>query len=442
MINNKSYPPAWNILTKPQYTGRDNAELEPVISFRVIDKDADLIKQVKQIELDLLKKLQEVCQRNSITVFAMYGSLLGAVRHGGVIPGDDDSDVGLVRPDDDKLMSLRSEFSGKYFLQTPESDNYFCGGFAKLRNIESTAISPNNWFVDCCEGISIDIFPIDNCSKSKKKEKWRQKKICFYQRMLFAYTYGYFKSFADMKMLKWKSYKYLGKLIPRQFILKKFNSVLKDGDSDSDEYCCYAQYTPKAIKVGTPKKHFESFEAVSFEDQEILIPKGFDDILAKRYGRYLDYSVYPKLRKYRHAFYVSDVPYTFYKPRFRYCCRPVPNGKKLVLVGDNIMLSEFYGRWHGKHIPELFVEIEKIEWNVPCQMLSVPQITFEEFANKEKNNYYIVICSIHYRETERKLKDIGCKDYHIFVWKKEWIMLSNPDVVIIEEELKNGNIEK
>ena len=430
-------PPAWNKLTSVQFTGNENAILEPVQSFRVLDADEELIKQVKQVELDLLKKLQQVCQKHNIKVFAMYGSLLGAVRHGGIIPGDDDIDVGLLRPDYDKLMSLQSEFSGKYFLQTPDSDNYFCGGFTKLRNIESTAISPNNWFVNCCEGISIDIFPIDNCSKSKKKEKWRQKKIRFYQRMLFAYTYGYFKSFADMKMLKWKSYKYLGKLIPRRIILENFNATLKRGDFESDKYCCYAQYTPKVIKAGTPKKYYESFEIVPFETQEILIPKGYDNILTERYGKYLDYSVYPELIKYRHAFYVPNVPYTFYKPRFRYCCRPVPKDKKLVLVGDNVMLSEFYGRWGDKFIPELFVEIEKIDWNVPEQMISISKISFDEFISKEKNNYYIVICSIHYRQAEKILKDIGLLDYYIFVRKKEWILLSNPDAIVVEEKLKN-----
>ncbi len=435
----KKIPPAWNILTKPQYTGRDNAELEPVITFRVVDKDADLINQVKQIELDLLKKLQDVCQANNIKVFAMYGTLLGAVRNGGVIPGDDDIDVALLRPDYDKLMSLQSEFSGKYFLQTPETDNYFCSGYAKLRNIESTAISPTNWFIDCCEGICIDIFPIDNCSKSKRKERWRQRIICFCQRMLYAYTYGHFKNFMDMKMLKWKSYKYLGKLIPRHFILKKFNEALKSGDNDSGEYCCYTHYSSRRIKKGISKKLFESFESVPFENQEILIPKGFDEILRRRYDQYLDYSVYPVLRKNRHAFYVPTTPYTFYKTRFRYCCRPIPAGKKLVLVGDNVMLSEFFGKFGTKYSPCYFVEIEKIEWSIPDIIKSVSVISIDEFAALEKTDYYIVICSIHFRETEKILRAIGCTDYYFFVWKTEWLLLSDPDVIIYEERLKNEN---
>ena len=343
-------PPAWNKLTAIQYTGNKNAVLEPVQSFRVVDADEALIKQVKKIELDLLKKLQQVCKKNNITVFAIYGTLLGAVRHGGIIPGDDDIDVALLRSDYDKLMSLQHEFTGKYFLQTPETDNFFCGGYAKLRNVESTAISPNNWFVECCEGISIDIFPIDNCSKSNRREKWRQKMIRFYQRMLYAYTYGYFKSFSDMKMLKWKSYKYLGKLISRNTIIKRFNEVLRGGDPDSNKYCCYTQYTPKTKKPEFSHKYFSSFELVPFDDQEILIPKKFDKLLEDRYGRYLDYSVYPELRKYRHAFYVPDVPYTFYKNRFRYCCKPVPKDKKLILVGPS---------WENEKLPGEFTAIAR-----------------------------------------------------------------------------------
>ena len=434
-------PLAWEKLTLPKYAGY-NATLEPIQTFRVVDADDRLIKQVQRIELDLLEKLQQVCKKHNLTVFAIYGSLLGAVRHGGLIPGDDDIDVALLRPDYDRLMSLRHEFTGKYFLQTPEADNYFCGGYSKLRNTETTAVSPNNWFVDCCEGISIDIFPIDKCSKSPRKEKKRQKMIRFYQRMLYAYTYGYFLKYMDMPILIWKGYKYLGKLFPRQMIIKKFNDVLKNGDSESNKYCCYTHYTPKSFKKGLDKNLFSSFESVPFENKEILIPNGFDKILENRYGRYLDYSVYPELRKYRHAFYATNNPYTFYKPKFRYCCRPVPKDKKLVLIGDNVMLSEFYGRWGVKFLPEFFVEIEKIDWEIPKPMISLKRITFDEFARNEKKDYYIVICSIHFREVEKKLRDIGSSDYYIFVWKKDWIMLSNPDVVVIEEKIKNGSIEK
>ena len=435
-------PPAWKKILEPQYSGNNNASLELVQSYRVVDADEDRIKQVRQIELNLLKKLQQVCQTHDIKVFAIYGTLLGAVRHGGIIPGDDDIDVALLRTDFDKLISLTAEFTGKYYLQVPTAENFFCGGYAKLRNVETTAISPDNWYVDCCEGISIDIFPIDSCSKSKAKEKWRQKIIRFYQRMLYAYTYGYFLKFRDMPMLKWKSYKYLGKLISWQLIVKRFNKALRSGDIDSNNYCCYTHYTPKIIKKGIPKKHFTSFVKVPFEDQEILVPKEFDEILTNRYGRYLNYSVYPSRRKYRHAFYVPNVSYKYYKPKFRDCCRPLPKDKKLVLIGDKIMVSEFFDRWNSKYIPELFVEVEEIMWKVPDIMKMVPVISFEDFSREDISGYYVVICSIHFRETEDLLKKIGYTDYYFFVWNRDWIRLSNPDVIIIEEELKNGKNKK
>jgi len=429
-------PPGWNNLTTIKNAGF-KATLEPVQSFRVVDADEVLINKVRAVELDLLNELQKICERNNITIFAMYGTLLGTVRHGTIIPGDDDIDVALLRPDYDRLIALKHEFSGKYFLQTPDAENFFCGGYSKLRNVESTAISPDNWYVDCCEGIAIDIFPIDNCSKSRRKEKKRQRKILFYQRMLYAYSYGYFKDFLDMKIFKWKGYKYLGKLTARQKILEKFETVLKSGDKDSDEFCCYTHYTPEFFKKGFKKEYFSSFEKIPFANQTISVPVGYDALLEQRYGRYLDYSVYPDIRKYRHAFYMADVSYSFYKPKFRDCCRPVPVDKKLVLVGDCVMLSEFYARWGKKYTPSFFVEVDKIGWDVPSGMKNIQQISYDEFIRQSKEDFYIVICSIHIRETEKKLKDSGCSDYYIFIRKREWLLLSNPDIVVIEERIKN-----
>ena len=89
------------------------------------DADKEVIKRVVEVELDLLKKLQKVCEKHNLKLYMVYGTLLGAVRHGGVIPGDDDIDVALLREDYDKLLQLIEEFDGQYFLQTIDTDDAF-----------------------------------------------------------------------------------------------------------------------------------------------------------------------------------------------------------------------------------------------------------------------------------------------------------------------------
>ena len=109
------------------------------------DQDYDLIEDVKKVELDLLRELIKFCENHSLQVYPIYGTLLGLMRDGGVIPGDDDIDVALPRKDFDKLVSLSDEFSGDYYLQTPYSDNCFCHRplCQCLEHFQSVYISPD-----------------------------------------------------------------------------------------------------------------------------------------------------------------------------------------------------------------------------------------------------------------------------------------------------------
>ena len=97
----------------------------PLRGGEVFDQDTELIQKVKEVQIDLLKNLVAVCDKHSLRLYPMYGTLLGVVRDGGMISGDDDIDVALPREDYDKLMKLTDEFSGKYFLQTPFNDDCF-----------------------------------------------------------------------------------------------------------------------------------------------------------------------------------------------------------------------------------------------------------------------------------------------------------------------------
>ena len=161
-----------------------SSKVVPLTVYRVLDYDDPLISDVRAVQLELLKKLVSVCEANGLTVFLMYGSLLGCVRNGGFIPGDDDIDVALMRDDYDKLMALVQSFTGDYFLQTPANDDCFYGGYAKLRKNGTSCIVPQNWYKNCNEGICIDIFPVDYTYADKKKERKKLRRIRQLQRFM------------------------------------------------------------------------------------------------------------------------------------------------------------------------------------------------------------------------------------------------------------------
>ena len=121
-------------------------------------------KELWAIQLDLLNELLEVCKANGLQVFADSGTLLGAIRHKGYIPWDDDIDVIMLRPDYEKLCKIaKKAFKKPYFLQTMYNDDGYGHLHAKLRNSATTAImkveAEQNRTYN--QGIFIDIFVLD-----------------------------------------------------------------------------------------------------------------------------------------------------------------------------------------------------------------------------------------------------------------------------------------
>ncbi len=119
-------------------------------------------KKIWAIEIDLLLEIDRVCKRYDLEYFLFWGSLLGAVRHCGFVPWDDDIDIVMPRKDYEKLLTLGDEFSAPYFFQTPYTDKGFFYAHAKLRNSNTTAWDRPFAYQGMNFGIFLDILPLDN----------------------------------------------------------------------------------------------------------------------------------------------------------------------------------------------------------------------------------------------------------------------------------------
>ena len=128
------------------------------------------MKEVWAVLLDLLNEFARVCEEHHLEWFAHAGTMLGAVRHHGFIPWDDDIDIVMPRDDYEKLCRIGpSCFSFPYFYQCEDSDRFFCRNFSRLRNSETTAIQylEKDLALPYNQGIFIDIFPYDNISDNE-----------------------------------------------------------------------------------------------------------------------------------------------------------------------------------------------------------------------------------------------------------------------------------
>lgn len=118
-------------------------------------------KKIWAVELDLLMQFDRVCKKHGLHYTLLVGSVLGAVRHCGIIPWDDDIDVGMLRSDYERFLQLKDEFPHPYFLQIPGEGEYFYA-FAKLRNSNTTCLSENFRYRNFNHGIVLDVFPLDS----------------------------------------------------------------------------------------------------------------------------------------------------------------------------------------------------------------------------------------------------------------------------------------
>ena len=120
------------------------------------------MENLKKCELEILKNFIEVCEKLKLKYYLMGGTLLGAVRHQGFIPWDDDIDVGMLRSDYEIFIEKGQELlQEKYFLQTHVTDKEYPYNFAKIRDTQTTFKETCVRNFDMNHGVFIDIFPLD-----------------------------------------------------------------------------------------------------------------------------------------------------------------------------------------------------------------------------------------------------------------------------------------
>lgn len=119
-------------------------------------------KIIRQVQLELLSEVDRICNTYHIRYSIGYGTLLGAIRHKGYIPWDDDADILMLREEYEKFKACcQKHLKAPLFLQDHETDEEYLWGYAKLRNLNTTYVRVGQEHIACKNGVFIDIFPLD-----------------------------------------------------------------------------------------------------------------------------------------------------------------------------------------------------------------------------------------------------------------------------------------
>lgn len=153
---------------------------------QTIDKaySPETLRALQQCELEILKLFDKICEENGLHYFAIYGTLLGAVRHKGIIPWDDDIDIGIPREDYTKFCELMKDHcpEGYEFLNGEINPNYpFMTARLMKNGTEFRMLSMKN--CKCNLGVFLDIFPFDNLPDDDEERNKMFKKCWFWEKI-------------------------------------------------------------------------------------------------------------------------------------------------------------------------------------------------------------------------------------------------------------------
>ena len=124
--------------------------------------------EAKKFELDILLEIDSFCKKNNLRYFLAYGTLIGAIRHKGFIPWDDDIDIGMMRKDYDLFIKYASEeLDSKYYLDCYETNKNCYLPFAKVRKNNTIFDEEENHHLNNHKGIYVDVIPIENASNKR-----------------------------------------------------------------------------------------------------------------------------------------------------------------------------------------------------------------------------------------------------------------------------------
>lgn len=260
----------------------------------------DEFRRMQQLELELLVELDRVCRKHGISYVIWGGTMLGAIRHKGFIPWDDDLDV-FMRPDDyERFREAFRKYGDKekFYLQEWGA----CSGMvtlAKLRLNSSTFIEKDleNW--DIHQGVFLDIFILHTCPDNKI-QRLNQFFWAKYLVTKGAANRGYKKSGGIGMLVNFC------RLFPKRFLLRHALTKVYKYRNEKSVFLCH--FMGRAmLKSGLYKRsYFEYTKRVPFETIELNVPKEVESYLSDRWGDYMKIPPFEETLKYHHSWKWSD----------------------------------------------------------------------------------------------------------------------------------------
>lgn len=260
---------------------------------QIVLSDEEL-KNVQKIELEMLEEIDRICKKVGIRYTLIGGSLLGAVRHGGFIPWDDDSDVAMLREEYNKFAeACKTELdTTRFYFQDMNNTKGYRWGYGKLRRRDTVFLRDGQEHMPYEQGIFVDIFPADSVPNNLFLRKV-QKFHCFCLRKVMWSAVG--KKTEKKRHIRW--WYFILSKIPEEAIKKHINQyVLSCNKKYKDSQLVRTYLFPVRKNVyGYQRKWYLNTEGILFEGMCLQGSKHRKDYLETKFGN--DYMTLPPIEK-------------------------------------------------------------------------------------------------------------------------------------------------
>lgn len=251
------------------------------MGYKITDKE---LRQIQMIQVEMISEVDRICKKYGIHYCISAGTQLGAVRHGGFIPWDDDADLAFLRSEYEKFReACKTELDKeRFYFQDYRNTPGYRWGYGKLRRKGTEFIRLKQEHMPYEQGIFVDIMPYDNVPDNFFLRKLHNFK-CFLYRKCFWAPVGQIQSSGIEKWI----YKLMAK-IPDEILYRSFDKFyFKHNKRKTKRIRIYGLPVP-GKECGYLRSCFTNLIPVKFENIKVMGMKDYDTYLSYKYGKYME----------------------------------------------------------------------------------------------------------------------------------------------------------